>query len=714
MNKLMILTACLFLSLASFAQPETNFHVSTQGSDKNPGTLKKPFATGTKALEAVTKLKETTGKTAVTVYFHEGIYYGANTLEISEKISGTENFPIVFKAYGDGEVIFHGGKKLTGNNFKLCRDKKVLNRLLPEARGKVWMIDLRKEGVTDFGTFKQHGFGSMPEPSQLELFINGMPQTLARYPNQNMLRIGKVYNKGSVPRVGDFSNQGAEFGYEYDRPGRWTKADDIWLHGKFSHGYNDDNLKVERIDTIKKSIQVVQPHLYGVSSSIYDTAFVKMEKPEIYSYRRYYAYNLLEEIDQPGEYYLDRKSGKLYIYPPSSLDNADIEISLSESPFVSVKSASFIRIEGLTFTCSRGLGIYLENVHGIAIDNCTFSNLGTVAVSMGQSYRSESQSYHVDGSPKQEQIVTHNFENNLISNCVIYNTGTGGVLLTGGDRKNLVKGNNLIYNTEFYNTDRINTTYSPAVKLLGCGNIIRNCYFHDSRHQAIGFLGNDHLIEYCRFDRICYDADDMGAIYTGRDPSSRGTIIQYNYFSNIRPDNKGVSMCGIYFDDGSGGMTVANNFFYRVGNIGRYRRFAAVFMNRGFDNKILKNTFMDCNVAVGQNFWNEASWKKYFDRPSMNVKLRHDVDITSQVYQERYPELKDYFAVKGRRLNLIQENLLINTLVAINGDYLLRRNMTINDTENTPETIDYESVKTYLEGIQPFPFEKCGILNNEK
>ena len=467
------------------------------------------------------------------------------------------------------------------------RIESILERLPSEARGKVLVIDLKKEGVSDWGTLKQHGFGTVPEPAPLELFINGMSQTLARYPNEGILKIGKVFDKGSIPRDGDFSNRGPEFGYEYDRAERWKYAKDIWLHGKFSYGFNDDNLEIEKIDYVKKSFKIRQPHIYGVMPSVppdsHDTAGL--------AYRGYYAYNLLEEIDQPGEYYLDRKTGKLYLYPPSLPEQSDIEVSLLEFPFISILNSNGIKIKGIHFTYARGMGIYLERSYDITVESCRFSNLGTVAISTGEPLKDNKQDLDIDFGPRQYLIKDGEFKNITISNCLVANTGTGGLILHGGDRRSLEPGNNLVYNCEFHNTDRINYTYSPAIKMNGVRNIVRNCYFHDMHHQAIYFNGNDNIIEYNKFEKICTDAHDMGAIYTCRNPSARGTLIQYNYFFNILPNDNEASISGIYFDDGSGGNDVKNNFFYRVGNPGKFNCFAAIFSNGAHDFEIIRQHF---------------------------------------------------------------------------------------------------------------------------
>ena len=71
---------------------------------------------------------------------------------------------------------------------------------------------------------------------------------------------------------------------------------------------------------------------------------------------------------------------------------------------------------------------------------------------------------------------------------------------------------------------------------------------------------------------------DAGAIYGGRDLSSRGVQIRNNYFHHINH----LSLCNaetsciraaIYVDDFQGGVTVTGNIFYRL--------FTSFFSNQG-------------------------------------------------------------------------------------------------------------------------------------
>jgi hypothetical protein len=242
----------------------------------------------------------------------------------------------------------------------------------------------------------------------------------------------------------------------------------------------------------------------------------------------------------------------------------------------------------------------------------------------------------------------------------------------------------------------------------GVQNIIRNCYFHDMHHQAIYFNGNDNIIEYNQFERICTDAHDMGAIYTCRNPSARGTLIQYNYFLNILPNDNEASISGIYFDDGSGGHNVKNNFFYRTGNPGKFACFAAVFSNGAHDVEISGNIFMECKAAIGNNHWEDAYWSEWLNGPLIQNRLRNEVNILSDVYQTRYPELKNFFTITGRRLILAKDNIMIRTPLARFGDYMLQNNVTLNDIGELPQNINYEEIQKYM-NIESFPFKKTGL-----
>ena len=118
--------------------------------------------------------------------------------------------------------------------------------------------------------------------------------TIARWPNEGYLRTGKVIDHGSIPRHGDYSNRGATFKYDKERPENWNLNQDIWMYGFWRRDWEDQRLKVKNLNTDENIIKTVNPNFRGVFED-----------------GRYYYFNILEEIDKPGEWYLDRKTGIL-------------------------------------------------------------------------------------------------------------------------------------------------------------------------------------------------------------------------------------------------------------------------------------------------------------------------------------------------------------------------------------------------------------------
>ena len=110
-----------------------------------------------------------------------------------------------------------------------------------------------------------------------------------------------------------------------------------------------------------------------------------------------------------------------------------------------------------------------------------------------------------------------------VAGCDIYETGDGGIALTGGDRKTLTPGGLLADNNHIHHYSRWNRIYQPAIALNGVGNRATHNLIHDAPHMAIVFGGNDTRIEFNEIHSVCYESNDAGAIYAGRNWTMRGT-----------------------------------------------------------------------------------------------------------------------------------------------------------------------------------------------
>lgn len=703
-----VIVGLIFFLLLSFdsVSKEISFYVSPSGQDTNPGTTEQPFATLNKAKEAV----EAGAAGNYTIRMRGGTYcFDRSVLfcNLGQKKVKIEN-------YGDEKVIFSGGTNLQVSGFSRVKDKEILDRLRPEVRGKVVEFDLNANGIPYDSSLVQSGFGHKIQPSACMLYFNKELQQVARWPNEGILSIGKVIDPGSKPRWDDPPYRGAVFKYDYDRAENWTKANDIWIYGVFSNGFSDDNLKVEAFDKQNKILRTVHPHTYGVFSnkdkSTWDLAHARQ-------LRGYYVYNLLEEIDLPGEYYLDRENGKLYLWPPSSLENATIELSQLTEPFFVFYNTSGISLSGIDFECSRGMGIFMDDADNVQIRNCTFRNVSLLGISVGESYSS------VKLPPIKKRVVNPQIQNSniRIANCKIYETGSGGIYLEGGDRKNLTSANCVISNCEFYDYCKMRKTGVAAIAMKGVGNTVSHCYIHDAPHMAIQFWGNNHLIEYNHIQNVCTNTSDAGAIYTGRDPSAQGTIIRNNFFDSVIQSENLV--CAVYLDDGNCGISITDNIFYRCGNPERRGSgFGAFHINGGYGNYMENNVFIECKRAYGSSPWNDKKWVGYLTKGVVPGRLAK-VDIDSKVYQDAYPmliNLRDTLNLPSR-INYTSNDLLVRCGEFAKGSYQGKSFWKTNDDpgfadmKNKDFTIRQNAeVFKKLPGFRNIEFKKMGLTNGQE
>src|SRR5215468_4595995 len=117
MKRTLSLFSLVFLATRLVAEPtvRADFVVATTGSDDNPGTLAKPFATLARARDAVRKLNAGgPPNRAVTVLVRGGTYVLKETLVFGPEDSGTQQRRIVYAAYPDETPVLSGGREIRG------------------------------------------------------------------------------------------------------------------------------------------------------------------------------------------------------------------------------------------------------------------------------------------------------------------------------------------------------------------------------------------------------------------------------------------------------------------------------------------------------------------------------------------------------------------------------------------------------------------------
>ncbi|WP_127490598.1 Ig-like domain-containing protein [Paenibacillus glycanilyticus] len=600
------------------------FFVSPNGSDSNSGTLESPFLTLEKARDAVRQLKQSSGLPGggVTVYLRGGVYNRTGSFQLEEQDSGTADKPITYKAYPGESVSLSGGRNLEKDWFEPVTDEAVLNRIIStDARTKVLQVDLKAHGITDYGVLSRHGYYKANDVSQtppMELYVEGQGMTLARWPNNGTVQMGDIVDPGPTRKDADLQTRGGTFKYTYDRPALWTQADDIWLDGIFGYSWEWSYNMVASIDTVGKTITLA----YGEMSGLFKNWY-----PDFH-----FAQNLLEEIDMPGEYYVDRSQGILYFMPTAAFlqkTNPDITVTMLKTPMINTVNTSFVNFEDLILENGRDSAAVIMGGNHVRIVHCEIRNFTEGGVRINTQSR-----WLYDDFAKASGV------NHAVIGTHIHHIGGTGVILNGGDRLTLEPGNNVVENSHIHDFAYYHKAYNPAVILTGAGNRISHNEIHDAPHPGVLIFGNDHVVEYNNIYDVCKTFSDLGAIYMnlGASPQERGTVIRRNYFHHIGEGKAGVQ--GVYPDNFTMGLTIEENIFYRMGN-------SAILNNGGAHIKTSNNLFIDAKTPyeysdmylgdgpeqqISKNYM--GPWHALFDKYNNFVGMPH---LT------KYPELADFF-----------------------------------------------------------------------
>jgi len=638
------LTQILVIFLWSIikADGQSIIFVSPNGNDKNEGTINSPFKSVNTAIEQLTSLPD---GGSVLIWLRGGDYEISDEIILSKQI--TSKFKsISISAYNKENVKLVGGKSVNTSNLEKVANASVLCRLPKSAIGKVLVVNLEDLGILKAQELKQYGYGLPLKPVSLEIFGNGQVLNLCRWPNDSLLDIGEVVNVSKTDKEETMKYPVFHFGF--DKPVNWKPSANIWVAGKFSAGWASDNFEIDSMNVNDRTLRLKGVPKYPVVGP--KRVGDKLVRSTTDG-RGYYFYNVLEELDQPGEWYLDLVSRKIYLWPSSDEKSMEIQISIMEQPFFKITDSKNITLKNLTFSASRGNGIEIDNSDLVSVIGCKFMNIGLRAV------------------------VTKFCSNFLFRDCLVTGMGAGGVSLGGGDRKKLVAANNIVENSEFTNYSRLYRSYTPAVSIGGVGAKVLHNKIHDSPDQAIIYTGNNHFIANNRIIRVCTDFSDMGAIYTGRDPSSTGTVIENNLFEEIN-NNFSDMIAAVYIDDGSGGILVNKNVFFKCGGKS-VNGFGAVHINGGADNQLKNNVFIDCAKALSNTAWNDKKWKEmYVTNPFYVKKITEDVDIRSSVYLAKYKHLTAFFDTTHvhARNNYISNTTLYGVSKTFSGQGLIENN----------------------------------------
>ena len=640
--------------------------VSTVGDDSGDGSEEEPLRTLEKAIDVANEMREDSDK-LIEILLREGTYSVTNTIKI---INSQKDDPLLkISAYQDEKVTINAGVDIPLSAMNIA-DSNFTNAIIDKPNaGSVLQYNLKDAQIEDLGEISLRGhLISDEKEAQAELSLNGEVQKLAGWPNGEYTGLIKPTDSNEYgKRTKSGIANGCSFKVNYDRPSQWSKPEQAWLSGTIGPNYEFDYYPVSRFDSEEKRVYLSR----GALEKYYTEPYYRFE-------------NVPEELDEPGEYYIDRQSGMLYFYPPEDAPKDSVLTITMSTPTLDVSGKapnSMFRIENsknivfenLIFKGGRGSAITGKNNSNIQFINCEINSFGENGI-------------RFDASTDIK-----------ISDCKIHDVGQDGILFVScGNYKTLSPSNIVVSNNDIYNFARLERSYKTGIDFgYRCvGATAANNHIHNGPHAGMIFYGVNNDIYGNEFDNLVTEFSDMDALYCNNSnyPWERGNKIHNNYFHDIGKSSMNgrhqINVRAIRTDNRGCGLNIYENLFYNIGDggNGNGNNGIGAITAEGTRNRIFNNLFVDCNEA----YFNTLQYKEietaddgtlYPDTiiNSSGVEVANTIngakvaDLKKQmenylpVYGKQFPELYNYFYEHPNmsKTNEFKNNMIINIAIPL-------------------------------------------------
>ena len=703
LRSLLALSAVCRLSCALALE----LHVAPTGADANAGTEASPFATLARARDHIRTIKKDQGYPAagVTVWVHGGTHLLEQTLAFTAADSGTAAAPVIYRAVEGSDPWLSGGSIVPAQLFKPVTDSSMLALLPAEARAQVLQADLAAAGIDDYIREVPDCFSGFTrnEPQFVHVFCNGRQMQWARWPNEGFAKFAEIVDPGSGLR--DYEAQRAGklrpgvFRYAGDRPARWHLERGVWMMGFWARAYVCDAVRAGRIDTVKREITWAIPLRFGLDT---------------WGANRWYALNLIEELDIPGEWYIDRAKGTLYFWPPEPVERCTVVLTRLKEPMVLLEDAEHITFRGIGFEGGRGDAVVVKKGSDVQLLSCEVRNVGRHAVQL------------LSGT------------GHKVIGCDIHHVGYSGVIMGGGNRTTLEPAGFEAVNNHIHHTNTVKRTHASPVSMRGVGMRLAHNLIHHAPHSAVFYGGNDLVMEYNDIYWCHYETAEGGVFYSGYNWTFRGNEIRYNYIHHINDslDGSPTGVNVVHLDDCVAGTVFRGNVVYRVGR--------GVSMCGGPWNVVDNNLFIDCQIgaslsARGLAWW---EWTKHPDGTvtGRDKRASHGYSTNNGLLNKlkQVPYDREPYTKYPNMANILKVDTIgapwwceITRNISINGPVLsVPKNLkpewaTVENNWNGPDDGDPGVVAPYGEdyrlkpdaparkiGFKPIPFGKIGLMND--
>lgn len=520
------------VALPQDSQAQLTLHLAPSGDDKGSGEASSPLATLEGARDAVRTLKSRGGLPAggVRIVLHGGTYRLEKPLVLTPDDSGTAEAPVVYAAAAGETPIVSGGRTIDG--FRRNPDGSW-STTIDAARNRAW------------------GFR--------QLFVNDRRYILARSPNSGQYFVRKAVLQGDIETKGEWAGKSkTAFGFFPGDLKAWDNLQDVNLKLYFS--WNSGLYPLKSVDEKTHVALLAGPAVWPMPRSAGQCYLVE---------------NHPGALDAPGEWQLDRATGRLTVIPFADENIGQMAVVAPVTEHLVVgqgdpekgRFVEQIRFEGISFQHAawhlppEGHGdpqaestldaaLQFDGARHIAIQRCEVAHIGNYAIWFREGCMS----------------------NHVVSNH-LYDLGGGGV--------------------------RIGTHTPTAPRRLSHGNLVDNNFIHDAGHIHPGAVGicvgfahhntishnevcdlrytgislgwtwdivrsgtRDNIVEQNHVHHVMRVLEDGGGVYSlGLTP---GSVIRNNHIHHVGRLEDGVGH-GVYLDGGSSGVLTENNLVHDTG-----------------------------------------------------------------------------------------------------------------------------------------------------